>query len=158
MPHMSNCTTEYAWHYHDGTKHTWESVRSNTHFLDWSNQPRLFKIYPRLEPIPLPAPDEPTGLPALFAIANPAAASLPVSHPGKKDLAALLYYSAGITRRRGFAGGEILFRAAACTGALYSIELYVVCCELEDLEAGVYHFDPNGFALRKLRKGDYRER
>jgi SagB-type dehydrogenase family enzyme len=67
-----------------------------------------------------------------------------------------LFLSAGITRRRRYAGGEILFRAAACTGALYHIDLYVVCGNLPDLPAGVYHFSPEDFALRTLRAGDYR--
>ena len=50
----------------------------------------------------------------------------------------------------------MLFRAAACTGALYHIELYLICGDLPDLDAGIYHFDAHDFALRKLREGDYR--
>ena len=50
----------------------------------------------------------------------------------------------------------MLFRAAACTGALYHIDLYFVCGDLEGLEAGVYQFSPQDFALRRLRAGDYR--
>ena len=50
----------------------------------------------------------------------------------------------------------MLFRAAACTGALYHIDLYLVCGDLPDLGAGVYHFSPQDFALRRLRQGDYR--
>jgi SagB-type dehydrogenase family enzyme len=72
-------------------------------------------------------------------------------------LASLLYYSAGITKRKQYSGGEILFRAAACTGALYHIELYLVCGDLPELPAGVYHFGPGDFALRCLRQGDYRQ-
>ena len=52
--------------------------------------------------------------------------------------------------------GEVYFRAAACTGALYHIDLYLVCGELPDLSAGVYHFGPHDFSLRCLRSGDYR--
>jgi SagB-type dehydrogenase family enzyme len=48
------------------------------------------------------------------------------------------------------------FRAASCTGALYAFELYLVCSDLPDLKAGVYHFGPGDFALRLLRAGDYR--
>jgi SagB-type dehydrogenase family enzyme len=48
------------------------------------------------------------------------------------------------------------FRAAACTGALYHIELYLVCGALPDLEAGVYQFGVHDMALRQLRHGDYR--
>jgi SagB-type dehydrogenase family enzyme len=50
----------------------------------------------------------------------------------------------------------MLFRAAACTGALYHIDLYLACGALDDLEAGVYHFSPHDFALRRLRQGDHR--
>src|SRR6202011_3860572 len=76
--------------------------------------------------------------------------------PDLAALAELLFLSAGITRQRKHAGGEIYFLAAACTGALYEVELYVVCGNLADLEAGLYHFSPAEFALRKLRAGDYR--
>jgi len=36
------------------------------------------------------------------------------------------------------------------------VELYVVCGPLPDLEAGVYHFNPADFSLRRLRSGDWR--
>jgi SagB-type dehydrogenase family enzyme len=49
------------------------------------------------------------------------------------------------------------FRAAACTGALYHIEEYLICGDLPDLEAGVYHFGAHDNALRKLRSGDFRQ-
>jgi SagB-type dehydrogenase family enzyme len=95
-------------------------------------------------------------MPALLAIAtiDPAADSQVA--PTNQMLAELLFLSAGVTKRRSYPGGEILFRAAACTGALYHIDLYLVCGELPGLEAGVYHFSPQDFALRQLRKGDYR--
>jgi SagB-type dehydrogenase family enzyme len=50
----------------------------------------------------------------------------------------------------------IPFRAAACTGALFHIELYLVCGDLLDLEAGVYHYGAHDNALRQLRRGDFR--
>src|SRR5260370_1371359 len=74
----------------------------------------------------------------------------------REALAKLLYLSAGLTRKRGYSGGEIYFRAAACTGALYEVELYLICGGLANLEAGVYHFAPAEFGLRRLRAGDYR--
>jgi SagB-type dehydrogenase family enzyme len=76
--------------------------------------------------------------------------------PTRQALAEILFLSAGVTRRRKYPGGEILFRAAACTGALYHIDLYLVCGELPDFPAGVYHFSPHDFALRCLRQGDHR--
>jgi SagB-type dehydrogenase family enzyme len=78
------------------------------------------------------------------------------SVPDLQDLARILYFSAGITKQRGSPGGEIYFRAAACTGALYEIELYIVTGDLAGLDAGVYHFNPADVSLRLLRKGDFR--
>src|SRR5439155_12059706 len=150
-----NWNTEMAWEYHEATKHSYASVRANPHFLDWSNQPLPFKLYPTLEPLRLPDEVHHTGLAALSAISEnvPEQAE---TVPTLGMVAQLLHLSAGITRRRKYPGGEISFRAAACTGALYEVELYVVCGDLPNLQAGVYHFGPDDFGLRRLRAGDYR--
>jgi SagB-type dehydrogenase family enzyme len=150
-----NRNPEVAWTYHNATKHSYTSIRTNPHFMDWSNQPLPFKIYATLEPLRLPAEVRQTGVAALSAIAESIPAHTNAS-PDLEAVAQLLYLSAGITRRRSYAGGEIYFRAAACTGALYEVELYLVCSDLADLQAGVYHFAPAEFGLRRLRAGDYR--
>ena len=153
---MNNREIQDAWKYHDGTKHSYWSIRNNPHFLDWANRPLPFKIYPELEPLPLPRDVPQTGVAALAAISEPVPSSRADSVPGVQDLGRLLYFSAGITKQRAYPGGEIYFRAAACTGALYEIELYVVSSDLPGLDAGVYHFNPADVSLRLLRKGNFR--
>src|SRR5271169_1854945 len=152
---MNNRDTQVTWKYHDGTKHSYWSIRSNPHFLDWANRPQPFKIYPKIKPLPLQRDVPQTGVAALSAISEPAPSS-GASVPDLQDLARILYFSAGITKERAHPGGEIYFRAAACTGALYEIELYVVTGDLVGLDAGVYHFNPAEVSLRLLRKGDFR--
>lgn len=153
---MKNRQTEAAWAYHDTTKHSYQSIRSKPHYLDWENQPMAFKIYSKLTPIPLPQNLSSPGMPALSAISTIAAPARKEAGLNMQNLAEIFYLSAGITKRRSYPGGEMLFRAAACTGALYHIDLYLVCGDLEGLDAGVYQFSPQDFALRKLRAGDYR--
>jgi len=150
-----NSNLEAAWKYHNTSKHSYASVHNNPHFLDWSNQPLPFKAYTTLEPLRLPREVRQTGVAALSAIAESIHLEAKVG-PDLEALAQLLYLTAGITRHRKYPGGDIYFRAAACTGALYEVEVYVVCGNLIDLEAGVYHFAPAEFALRRLRGGDYR--
>ena len=150
-----NRKLEAAWTYHEATKHSHASIRANSHFLDWDNQPMPFKIYPTLEPLRLPGEVRQTGVAALSAIAEGVPAQTNAA-PDLEAVAQLLYLSAGITRKRNYPGGEIYFRAAACTGALYEVELYLVCGDLANLPAGVYHFAPAEFGLRRLRAGDYR--
>jgi SagB-type dehydrogenase family enzyme len=153
---MNNREIQAAWKYHDGTKHSYWSIRDHPHLLDWANRPQPFKIYPKVEPLPLPRDVPQTGVTALSAISEPVPSSRADSVPGLQDLARLLYFSAGITKQRAYPGGEIYFRAAACTGALYEIELYVVTGDLPGLDAGVYHFNPADVSLRLLRKDDFR--
>jgi SagB-type dehydrogenase family enzyme len=150
-----NRNPEAAWTYHDATKHSHTSIRTNPHFMDWSNQPLPFKIYPALELMRLPGEVRQTGVAVLSAIAESVPAHTNAS-PDLEAVAQLLYLSAGITRKRSYSSGEIYFRAAACTGALYEVELYLVCGALTNLDAGVYHFAPAEFGLRLLRAGDYR--
>src|SRR6266567_7369570 len=150
-----NRNSEAAWAYHEATKHSYLSIRANPHFLDWANQPLPFKIYPTLERLRLPGEVRPSGIAALSAIAKSIPAET-VAVPDLGPVAQLLYLAAGITRQRKYPGGEIYFRAAACTGALYEVELYLVCGDLTDLQAGIYHFAAAEFGLRQLRAGDYR--
>ena len=153
---MKNDEIAAAWNYHDRTKHSDSSIRSSPHHLDWDNQPIPFKIYVDLPPIALPQHLGSSGVPALSAISmapdpEPTSAKLTSQLLGE-----ILFLTAGITKRRSYPGGEMLFRAAACTGALYHIDLYIVCGDIGDLAAGVYHFSPQDFSLRSLRTGDFR--
>jgi SagB-type dehydrogenase family enzyme len=150
-----NRNPEAAWTYHEATKHSYASIRANPHFLDWDNQPLPFKIYPTLEPLRLPSDVRQTGVAALSAIAERIPGQV-IAVPDVQAVAEMLFLSAGITRKRTPPGGEIYFRAAACTGALYEVELYLVCSDLPSLQAGIYHFAAAEFGLRKLRAGDYR--
>jgi len=160
---MTRQETQAALRYHEATKHSEAKLRSDSHFLDWSNHPRAFKIYRNIESVPLPSDPEilaAATTPALDALGMPVvdvlAGGAGERIPALVTLARVLYLAAGITKRRRFPGGEMAFRAYANTGALYHIDLYLVTGDLPDLPAGVYHFGPHDFALHRLRSGDYR--
>jgi SagB-type dehydrogenase family enzyme len=157
-----------ALQYHSGTKHSYQSLRMHPHTLDWANKPLLFKIYPTLEVTRLPRDFHDTGRAALSAIAATLSSQQAEAIPDLETLAQLLFFSAGVVRSKKHPEGETFFRAAACTGALYEIELYIVCTDLPGrpvpgvknppgLAAGVYHFGAAEFGLRQLRAGDFRQ-
>jgi SagB-type dehydrogenase family enzyme len=153
---VTNTDLREAWDYHERTKHSPERLRATRHVLDWEIQPLPFKIYPGLEPIPLPRDVPDSGVPALDALQT-SVGDEATFRPTLATLARWLRFSAGVTRRVIYPGGrEMVFRAAACTGALYHIDAYLVCGALPGLDAGVYHFGAHDFALRRLRAGDYR--
>jgi SagB-type dehydrogenase family enzyme len=142
--------------FHDATIHTPDSVRRSGHTLDWDNKPFPFKVYIDAPSIPLPREVDTLATPALAAVSGvgaPAAGRLMLD-----TLTSLLYYTAGVTKKRSYpGGGEVLFRAAASTGALYQTEVYVVAGDVDGLPPGLYHFSPGDFVLRRLRAGDVRE-
>src|SRR5262249_166434 len=138
---MSNNDIQLALRYHRETSHSLHSLRRNTWSLDWSNRPLPYKIYSSLEPLPLPdiSPLLPTS--ALNAIASKGLAFAGEQVPDVEALARLCFFANGITKRwQRTWGQELALRAAACTGALFHIELYVVCGDLPGLTAGVFHF------------------
>ncbi len=140
--------------YHDRTAHSPRSVRTSGHSLDWDIKPLPFKIYPDVPAVPLPREFPAASADTFAALAGAAASSRTLDLEG---LAALLFYSAGVTRKMQYPGGaEVHFRAAASTGALYQSEVYVVAGAVAGLDAGVYHFCAGDFTLRRLREGDFR--
>jgi len=149
---MNNSKIQEGWRFHNSTKHP----GMPPHFLDWGNQPIPFKIYENIDPIKIPSDLPWSDIPTLEALSSaPDQTDIEII-PDLPTLGRLLFLSAGITKKRRYPGGEILFRAAACTGALYHIELYVVTMKTQELDSGVYHFGPHDFSLRKLRDGDLR--
>ena len=164
----------YALEYHEATKHSEASLITSRHHLDFDNKPIPFKVYLELPSIDLPInfptpevnaiscisgtirqtpPDYTTQLTATLSKNN-------VTNTSKVDmgnLAEILFFSAGITREMKYPYGNYYMRAASATGALYPIELYVVCGDVSpNLVAGVYHFSPADFTLTQIRKGSYK--
>lgn len=143
---MQNRDTAAALGYHESTKLA---------YINLSNKPPLYKSYTGLPSIALPTEFPSPEMPALEAIGAYETGGGPP--PSLQSLAQLLYYCAGVTRTGHFRlAGEVHFRAAASAGGLYPVETYVVCGDLEGLQAGVYHFGPDTFQLTELRRGDYR--
>ena len=146
--------------YHQATNHPTDQAVLDEHYagsMIEELRPRPHKLYPTLEPIPLPGDFAPSTMPALDAIADATGAGSEGERlPCLADLARLCYFTDGITKRLRRGERAIDFRAAPCTGALYHVELYLVCGDLPDLPAGVYHYGVHDHALRRLRTGDYR--
>jgi SagB-type dehydrogenase family enzyme len=90
---------EVARRFHEATKHSFESIRTRAHFLDWENKPVPFKRY-REELPRRPLPDDEVGR--------------------------ILRLGAGIHHVRRYGpGDEISFRTYASAGALYPVEVYL---------------------------------
>jgi SagB-type dehydrogenase family enzyme len=173
-----NNEIRYAIDYHEATKHSEVSLMTSRHYLDFNNKPIPFKIYLELPSITLPISFPTPEVNALSCISgmisqrshhdmNGFTTTTKTSRNSNnssntpeldaENLAEILFFSAGITREMKYPYGNYYMRAASATGALYPIELYVVCDDISsDLVAGVYHFSPADFSLTQVRKGTYK--
>ena len=142
---MNNQDIQAARAYHEATKLS---------YINLANKPPQYKSYGALPIVSLPKGLSPPEMPALQAVAGGP------SGGGSLDLdalARLLFFSAGLTQKIVLpVAGEIHYRAAASAGALFPVELYLACQDIPGLAAGLYHFAPAEFSLRRLREGDYR--
>lgn len=146
-----------ALNYHNATKHSGRSLRENHHYPDQSQRPFPFKTYASgLKAIELDPRVHPTGVAALPAICEEVTGWAD-SVPDLETVAQLLFLAGGVTRQRGDSANPIYYRTAPCTGALYEIEIYLVCGSLPGCQAGVFHFSPADGKLRLLRDGDFRQ-
>ena len=125
-------------------------------YINLANKPPLYKSYPDSPVIALPTDFSLPQLAALRAIAGEPESIADTIN--LRTVASLLYHSVGVIRKATHpTAGEVHYRAAASAGALYPVETYLVCQDLDGLNAGVYHFSPPEFSLRQLRAGDYRQ-
>ncbi len=67
-----------------------------------------------------------------------------------EQIAKLVFAAQGITRKD-------RFRTVPSAGALYPLEVYLVCGEVKDLFSGVYKYRPQEHDLLMLEKGDKRQ-
>lgn len=173
-----NNEIRYAIDYHEATKHSEASLMTSRHYLDFNNKPIPFKIYLELPsitlPISFPTPEvnalscisgminqrshhDTNGLTTTTKTSRNSNNSSNTPELDAENLAEILFFSAGITREMKYPYGNYYMRASSATGALYPIELYVVCDDISsNLMAGVYHFSPADFSLTQIRKGTYK--
>lgn len=135
---------------------SYDRYRMEGHTLDWSNQPDVFKDYPGLELVPLPAVRPPAGV-GLSQIVNSAPADGPQTSFSLEELSLVLALAYRLTARSRHAAGDFYYRSVPSAGALYPAELYVAVRSLPDLPDGLYHYTIGRHGLIRLRSGDFLE-
>jgi len=102
--------------YHAQTVHSYRSVRTKSHSIDWDHPPKQFKIYPEtFARIPLDK-----------------------KNPDHR----FFYLIGGITAQKSYPGVTYALRTNPSAGALYPTEVYVQIRCIEGFQDGIYHLSP----------------
>lgn len=137
--------------YHDHT--SYQRDRMASHYLDWQNQPSVFKDYPGVTPLSLPSglslPEE-----KLSALLKSGQVGEKVEEMDVEALSLILRMAHTLTAKARSAGGDYYFRSVASAGALYPTELYIAAHSVRGLDDGLYHFAIHRHCLYPIRAQD----
>jgi SagB-type dehydrogenase family enzyme len=136
--------------YHRET--SYDRKRMSGHYLDWANQPAVFKTYEGLERLALPRevafPKRSLSDLLLDAVPENAATGIDLA-----SLSKILLLACTLTARARSREGEMFFRSAASAGALYPTEIYTATRGVDGLRDGLYHYAIDTHGLVPLRAG-----
>lgn len=164
-----NEETERLFTYHHVTKHSYHSVRTSAHFLDWHNQPDPFRTYEGAPLITLPA--EP-GFPKAGTFATMAAlAEGARTAKGSKSecrekvqldltwLSRLLWHSMAISAWKKVPGTGYRYslRVNPSSGNLHPTETYLALLGFMGVDDGLYHYRADRHALELRSRGNWTE-
>ncbi len=137
--------------YHHHT--SYQRDRMTPHYLDWQNQPSVFKDYPGVTPISLPSdlslPEE-----KLSVLLKSGQEGEKVEKMDVEVLSLILRLAYTLTAKARSAGGDYYFRSVASAGALYPTELYIATHSARGLDDGLYHFAIHRHCLYRIREQD----
>ncbi|MDY3200806.1 MAG: SagB family peptide dehydrogenase [Arcobacter sp.] len=111
--------------YHQNTKHSYLSVRTNSNQVDWNNPPNRFKNY--------------------------ADSYKRIHLDSKNSNYNFLYLISGITAKKTYPGIEYYLRVNPSAGALYPNEVYFQVRNIEGFEDGIYHLEVSSSSVVLLQ-------
>ena len=137
--------------FHRETKYRRDMIPRGS--LDWARQPSPYKEFPyALKHFPIRSPDQKGGKPIWETIVQRRSCrEFARDFITFAELSQLIWATQGITST----AWEYDFRAVPSAGALYPIETYIVANRIEDIQAGVYHYNVKRNQLILLTEGHF---
>jgi SagB-type dehydrogenase family enzyme len=143
-----------AFQYHEQT--SYERGKIGGHYLDWYNQPTVFKEYHDIAPVPLPE-EIPSFKKSLSSVLKETDIDPTYRKIDINNLSLILRLTYTITAKTRQGRGEFYYRSAASAGALYPTEIYVATRGIKGIGDGLYHYAIHRHGLSPLRSGDFAE-
>ena len=117
--------------YHQNTKHSYNSIRTNPNRVDWNNPPNKFKFYSKeYKRVHLNSSNQNYNF---------------------------LYLISGISAKKSYPSGEYYLRINPSAGALYPNEVYFQVRNVDGFEDGIYHLEVGSSCAVLLKKFEKNE-
>lgn len=117
--------------YHQNTKHSYNSIRTNPNRVDWNNPPNKFKFYSKeYKRVHLNSSNQNYNF---------------------------LYLICGISAKKSYPGSEYYLRINPSAGALYPNEVYFQVRNVDGFEDGIYHLEVGSSSAVLLQKLEFNQ-
>lgn len=145
--------------YHENSKWRLGITESIPKMVNEKTQQKMaeaFKTYPEVDSIPLPRKFQTENESLENAIyRRRSIRDFSSQQIEQETLARLLFFANGVTTVTRFGSIYQPFRAAPSAGALYPIEIYPIIFRVENVTAGLYHYNVRTHVIELLKSGDY---
>lgn len=153
-----NDDTERLFAYHHATKHSYDSVRSSAHFLDWDNQPEPFRRYEGAPMVKLSRKPRFPNVGTLRTIAALHPAQRASSEAVQFDLellSRLLWHSLAVSAWKQVPKTQVRYslRVNPSSGNLHPTEAHLALCGFAGIEDGLYHYRADTHVLEQRGRG-----
>src|SRR3984893_6780233 len=164
-----NEETDRLFAYHQATKHTYQSVRANAHYLDWGNQPDPFRTYEGAS-VSMLAPEP--GFPNVGTFKTMGALGGRTEVASEDDsagrdairldaiwLSRLLWHSMAVSgwKKIPRTGNRYSLRVNPSSGNLHPTETYLALRGFTGVDDGLYHYRADRHALEHRSPGAWTE-
>jgi len=141
--------TSFQYHHHT----SYDRHKMTGHYLDWQNQPVVYKDYPGIDPVLLPQ-DLRIQEKKLSLLLRDMERDRMAHGIDMEKLSVILRLTYSFTAKTSHSGGDLYYRSAASAGALYPTEIYVATKGVHGLKNGLHHFAIHHHGLYTIRTLD----
>jgi len=132
--------------YHERTKHRLSGYAKGPDNIDWDAQPDSFRRFALARAIPLPFSADAHRVPyaALFD-----GSAIPCISLSLRSIALLLEISVALSAWKQYGSARWSLRCNPSSGNLHPTETYVIACNIDGVEDGVYHYRADTHSLEQ---------
>ena len=118
---------------------------------------KSYKVYPTLSQTPLPTEDPLERSVNLWEVMHKRRSRRDYSEKPLQlsEVSRILFYGYGETSEIDLGNYSVSLRASPSAGALYPLDIYPLICRVDEIDAGLYHYNVRDHTLEQLKKGEF---
>lgn len=144
-----NKNLQMVYTYHNETKHSQQRYAKSLGYMDWNTQPNPFRSYLNTQKIQLPLSFDNNTFEYKQVLSQ--SKEKVISAPFCiESISQLFQFSLGLAAIKEYQGQSWALRCNASSGNLHPTEAYIIANNIQNIQNGLYHYEPENHNLELL--------